>query len=282
MNSDKISKFKKAEESFRCPICNLALYLDGKSLKCENKHSFDIAKQGYTNLLMNSKKQKLYDKSSFENRRLILESGFYDHILKEIVDFIDKNQINKILDIGCGEGYYSNCINQMSSKDLDIYSFDISKDSIVLASKGDNSNSVKYFVSDLADIAIQDSSIDCILDIFSPANYKEFKRILKNDAFLLKVIPGENHLKEIREKVKDKLNKEIYSNLEIIKCFEESFQILDHKKTSATYKLSSKERDSLIHMTPLLFNIDTDEIDWSDVRDITIDAEILIAKKKLD
>ncbi|MEG0250959.1 MAG: methyltransferase domain-containing protein [Peptostreptococcus sp.] len=279
MNNDKIKRFENADETFRCPICRSYLKLKEKSLKCENNHSFDIAKQGYINLLMNSKKQKLYDKSSFENRRLILENGFYDHILKEILLFLNNNSINKVLDIGCGEGFYSNKISQLSSRALEIFAFDIAKDSIVLATKEDSDRSVKWFVSDLADLPIQNSSIDCILDIFSPANYNEFNRILKDDGFLLKIVPGENHLKEIRARVKDKLNKEDYSNKDVINCFEESFKIIDHKKVSASYKLSTEERHALIHMTPLLFNIDMEKIDWNDMSSITIDAEMLIGKK---
>lgn len=281
MNNDKIKRFENTEDVFRCPICRSHLKLKEKSLKCENNHSFDIAKQGYINLLMNSKKQKLYDKSSFENRRLILENGFYDHILKEILVFLKNNSISKILDIGCGEGYYSNKIDQLSPQSLEIFSFDIAKDSIVLATKEDLRHSIRWFVSDLADLPIQDYSMDCILDVFSPANYNEFNRILRDDGFLLKIVPGENHLKEIRAKVKNKLNKEDYSNKSVINCFEESFKIIDHKKISANYRLSEHEREALIHMTPLLFNIDTNDINWDDITNITIDAEMLIGRKKV-
>ena len=57
--------------------------------------------------------------------------------------------------------------------------------------------------------------MDILLDIFSPANYGEFRRVLSKDGILIKVIPTENHLKEIRQKVQDQLTNKDYSNQDI-------------------------------------------------------------------
>ena len=37
--------------SFSCPVCGKILFIEQKNYKCENGHCFDIAKQGYVNLL---------------------------------------------------------------------------------------------------------------------------------------------------------------------------------------------------------------------------------------
>ena len=49
--------------------------------------------------------------------------------------------------------------------------------------------------------------LEMFLDIFSPANYGEFRRVLSKDGILIKVVPTENHLKEIRQMVQEQLTK---------------------------------------------------------------------------
>ena len=272
----KVKKFCE-NKIIICPYCSSILNLENRSLVCENKHCFDIAKQGYVNLLSNSKKYENYSKTNFENRHNVLESGMYDNILDFIIEYIAKfpNSEN-ILDVACGEGYYSKKISSEMNKN--IYAFDISKESIIIASKSDKLGLVKWFVSDLSNISVKDLSFDFILDIFSPANYEEFKRILKPDGYLIKVIPGKNHIIEIREKVKNKLKHSEYSNKAVIECFSESFQLLHKENISYKYKVTNTILNSLVNMTPLLFNIDKKSINWCDITEITIDAEILIGK----
>lgn len=80
----------------------------GNSLLCSNKHCFDISKLGYVNFALNQKQSKHYSRTSFESRMDILEKGYYSHILTEITHILSKlENITTILDVGCGEGYYS-------------------------------------------------------------------------------------------------------------------------------------------------------------------------------
>lgn len=277
MNKQKIIRFEDSERIFKCPVCMEALYLRDKSLLCKNKHCFDISKHGYINFILNAKSQKDYNKNSFQNRRIILERGIYNHILKEIIDFLnDTSSISRVLDVGCGEGFYANQIYQSTNKE--VCAFDISKESIQLAAKRDTSNSVKWFVADLAHLPMKNQSVDCILDIFSPANYCEFHRILTPDGYLVKIIPGDGHLKELREKAREYLKNKDYSNQQIVNYFENHFSTICRKKITAQYEISANEREALINMTPLLFNVNKENIDWTEINHITIEAEILIGR----
>lgn len=38
----------------RCPNCHAELKREGKAFRCRNGHSFDVARQGYVNLLVNA------------------------------------------------------------------------------------------------------------------------------------------------------------------------------------------------------------------------------------
>ena len=279
MLSPKLQRFAAGQLLFSCPICQQDLQLVDSSLQCPQGHSYDLAKFGYVNLAPQAKASQNYDKSSFEQRHLILESGFYQHILDEILIILKENKdLHTLLDIGCGEGYYARHIQTKTS--TDVYAFDLSKASIQLASKQDKRQVVKWFVADLAHLPIQNQKIDGILDIFSPANYQEFERVLSSHGLLIKVIPNHDHLQEIRQLVQEQLQKKDYSNQKVLEHFEEHFELIEKINTRQTLALNEEEREALLAMTPLLFHIKTDQIDWTQLNNITISATILVGKKK--
>ena len=273
----KLQRFASAT-AFACPICRENLTLVESSLKCENRHSFDLAKFGYVNLAPQIKQSANYDKENFQNRQQILEAGFYQAILEAVSDLLSNSKNAKtILDIGCGEGFYSRKL-QERHPDKTFYAFDISKDSVQIAAKSEPNWAVNWFVGDLARLPIKDASMDILLDIFSPANYGEFRRVLSKDGILIKVIPTKNHLKEIRQKVQDQLTNKDYSNQDIKNHFQNNFTILSSKTTSLTKPITAEQLQALLSMTPLLFHIDQTKIDWSQLTEITIEAEILVGK----
>ena len=273
----KLQRFASAT-AFACPICQENLTLVESSLKCNNRHSFDLAKFGYVNLAPQIKQSANYDKENFQNRQQILEAGFYQAILDAVSDLLASSKTTKtILDIGCGEGFYSRKL-QERHPDKIFYAFDISKDSVQIAAKSEPNWAVNWFVGDLAHLPIKDASMDILLDIFSPANYGEFRRVLSKDGILIKVIPTENHLKEIRQKVQDQLTNKDYSNQDIKNHFQEHFTILSSQTASLTKTITADQLQALLSMTPLLFHIDQTKIDWSQLTEITIEAEILVGK----
>lgn len=273
----KLQRFASAT-AFACPICQENLTLLETSFKCYNRHSFDLAKFGYVNLAPQIKQSANYDKENFQNRQQILEAGFYQNILKGISDILATKPSSKtVLDIGCGEGFYSRKL-QESHSDKTFYAFDISKDSVQIAAKSEPNWAVNWFVSDLARLPVKDASMDILLDIFSPANYGEFRRVLSKDGILIKVIPTENHLKEIRQMVQDQLTNKDYSNQDIKEHFQEHFNIQSSQTASLTKPITAEQRQALLSMTPLLFHVDQTKIDWTQLTEITIEAEILVGK----
>ena len=273
----KLQRFASAT-AFACPICQKNLTLVESSLKCNNRHSFDLAKFGYVNLAPQIKQSANYDKENFQNRQQILEAGFYQAILEGVSDLLEANPSAKtVLDIGCGEGFYSRKLQETHS-DKTFYAFDISKDSVQIAAKSEANWAVNWFVGDLARLPLQDASMDILLDIFSPANYGEFRRVLSKDGILIKVIPTKNHLKEIRQTVQDQLTKKDYSNQDIKDHFQEHFTILSSQTASLTKTITAEQLQTLLSMTPLLFHVDQTKIDWSQLTEITIEAEMLVGQ----
>ncbi|VRY45746.1 23S_rRNA m1G745 methyltransferase [Streptococcus pneumoniae] len=273
----KLQRFASAT-AFACPICQENLTLLETNFKCCNRHSFDLAKFGYVNLAPQIKQSANYDKENFQNRQQILEAGFYQAILDAVSDLLASSKTTiTILDIGCGEGFYSRKL-QESHSEKTFYAFDISKDSVQIAAKSEPNWAVNWFVGDLARLPIKDASMDILLDIFSPANYGEFRRVLSKDGILIKVIPTENHLKEIRQRVQDQLTNKEYSNQDIKEHFQEHFTILSSQTASLTKTITAEQLHALLSMTPLLFHVDQSKIDWSQLTEITIEAEILVGK----
>ena len=105
---------------------------------------------------------------------------------------------------------------------------------------------------------------------------------MTKQGLLIKVIPTSQHVQEIRKKVAGQLQKQDYSNQDILDHFETSFEILEQKEVTVTYPINEIQKEALIGMTPLLFHINQEEIDWSDLTEITISATILIGKSKKD
>lgn len=273
----KLQRFASAT-AFACPICQENLTLLETNFKCCNRHSFDLAKFGYVNLAPQIKQSANYDKENFQNRQQILEAGFYQAILDAVSDLLASSKTTTtILDIGCGEGFYSRKL-QESHSEKTFYAFDISKDSVQIAAKSEPNWAVNWFVGDLACLPIKDANMDILLNIFSPTNYGEFRRVLSKDGILIKVIPTENHLKEIRQRVQDQLTNKEYSNQDIKEHFQEHFTILSSQTASLTKTITAEQLQALLSMTPLLFHVDQSKIDWSQLTEITIEAEILVGK----
>ena len=277
MNQNILSIFKNHSRYYRCPICNSNLELAGQSMICPSRHTFDIAKQGYLNLLMKKKTFDNYDKISFQSRKIILEKGYYNHVLEVVAELLRSTEsCTSVLDVGCGEGFYSRKLSAITGKD--IVAFDISKESVQIAAKADLEHHVSWFVGDLSDLPIADSAIDCILNIFTPANYGEFQRVLSDNGMLIKVVPGSDHLIEFRRLVRDHLRNKDFSNEQVVECFQDNFSLISRTKVSKTFELPEEDCRIFAEMTPLFFNVDKQQLDLSAISSLTVEAEILVGK----
>ena len=165
-----------------CPKCHQQLHLENKTLKCENNHCYDISKRGYINLLLNPDKATNNpgdSKESLVARKAYLNKGYYDPILNQVITCIDefKHQDDlSILDLGCGEGYYTQGLKK-HFENSDIYGLDISKIAIDMATR--YRKDVTWLVGNSKNIPILDHSLDFICALFTVVNQDELKRALK-------------------------------------------------------------------------------------------------------
>lgn len=243
----------------KCPICGSDMEAHNqKSIICEQKHCFDLAKSGYINFLLQGSKTE-YDKEQFKSRNIICSSGFFTPLEEEISALIinEFNHTNsdliRILDAGCGEGSHLariiNSLNVGFPRQLHGIGIDISKEGIQMAAKNHPYHS--WCVGDLAQLPFKNKTFNIILNILSPANYAEFNRIIKPQGVLIKVIPDSNYLQELRAILFDKTDKQTYSNEKVKKLFEKNFNLIDEQSISYQVKMEKGNLEHLIKMTPL-------------------------------
>lgn len=294
---NRIDKFYDIKNLLQCPICGKKIRFHAGGLVCKKEHRFDISSKGYVNFLQASKPLKGYDKEFFQCRRRIFEAGYYDHIVDGVTEMVcrgikdrsaaasEKNpdghpllQPLTVVDAGCGEGFYSLALSQrLGERNAQVLAFDIASDAVKTAAKSDGA--VKWMVADITNIPLKDGMADCILDVFTPANYGEFSRILAEDGLVIKVIPGAGHMRQLREAASEQLRHKNYSNEEVLDYFLERFELVERFTVSKTLPVSGGLLEDLVRMTPLLFDVEKAALDLSAVTEITVEGEIVAARK---
>jgi 23S rRNA (guanine745-N1)-methyltransferase len=260
------------------------------SLVCAEKgHCYDLSKHGYINLAPAQGKTK-YEATLFEARRSIFRDGFYDPVLAELEAIIQEHspKAEVLLDAGCGEGFFAagllhgnspeaGSLNAFTFKNKyeQVFAIDIEKTAILMAAKAYRGAAVKWIVGDLANIPLRDSSADLLLNILAPANYGEFLRVLKPGGLIVKAIPGEGYLRELREL----FGKNDYSNQRVADRFRESVAPVAERRLTYTLPVTEAQAADFARMTPLAFHATRDTEHAPAISHITIDMEFLIGRK---
>ena len=245
---------KNALSCLRCPLCGGTLEQRGKSLFCPKNHCHDIAKQGYVNLAP-AQKGTFYKKELFESRAKVFEAGVFAPVVEAIGEALDRHVPGKapvILDAGCGEGYYLRSV--CPERAMTRIGFDIAKEAVQLAAK--TSKDCTFFVGDLAKIPVGDGLCDAVLDVFTPANYREFGRVLKEDGLLIKLAPRAGYLKELREAARDQLRHAAYDGGQVESYAKAHMHMLEQRTITYTLPVDGELAFHLARMTPMLAGID--------------------------
>ena len=233
-----------------CPKCKNELCLSGKSLVCQNNHCYDLAKEGYVNLLSTNKSGSLIgdNRDMAISRRDFLNKGYFSSLAEALKNELGSLKLSypRVLDICCGEGYYSSyLIERCQGK---YWGFDISKEMIRLAAK--RKSKVTYFVANMTDIPINSECIDFAFHLFAPFYESEFYRVLKNGGILISVTPGKDHLFSLKKVLYDTP----YQNDEAPPQTN-NLNLIEQKKVFSRIFLDSNDDiQSLFKMTPYYYH----------------------------
>ena len=239
---------------YQCPVCGEPLERDNRLWRCSNNHTFDISREGYVNLLLaHQKKSKNAGDSKMmvDCRRRFLNQGYYDPLPLAIAANLTKLAPDVpfvLLDIGCGEGYYSNTLLQQLPQ-CQMWGVDISKPAIAAAAK--RYNEIEFFVASSYRLPISDQSVDVALKIYAPVDLAEVSRVVANNGYFISVIPGRNHLYELKELIYD--TPQHHDELEDVP---EGFVSIDRIEICKHITLDNNEHiKDLLAMTPYYWHI---------------------------
>jgi len=234
---------------YRCPLCQQTLTLVGPSYCCPSNHNFDLAKQGYVNLLpvqFKHSKAPGDNKAMVQARRAFLDQGFYQPLLDKMLTLYNEyaDITAAVFDAGCGEGFYT---QQHKKQENSIYGVDISKETIKIAAK--RYPECHFSVATLSDLPFNNEHFSWLYSVYAPILETEFTRVLKKDGYLLTVTPAENHLFELKTLIYRQANQHD-ANKKAIKAL----TLVTEQRLSYLMPLDNNEdRLNLLAMTPFAF-----------------------------
>ncbi len=265
---------------FSCPVCGEKLIGADKSLKCKNAHSFDIARQGYVNLLLSqssSLKRHGDDRLMVSARSDFLDKGYYDNLVSAVIKNLRTFGSEKMtaVDLGCGEGWYTSKVAD-AFPDAHIGGIDISK--YALMKCAGRSKNISAAVASIFDLPIASRYCDAVMTIFAPYSESEIKRILKKDGLWLRAYPLERHLMGLKASVYEKP----YSN-DVDRSVPDSFVLLNREEIK--YRIFLENNDDVLNlfkMTPYFYKTgrrDQEKLLMLDSLDTEVEFGLDIYKK---
>lgn len=234
-----------------CPICGGSLCREDRCYRCENRHSFDIARQGHVNLLPVQQKKSLHPGDTREqvlSRRAFLEAGFYAPIADTLCQTaLELGAKGPILDIGCGEGYYSSRL--AAAMNAELTGLDISKEAVRCAAA--KYKDALWICGTAAHLPVPDHSAGVITSLFALTMAEEFRRVLASDGLYFQVLAAQDHLLGLKSIIYPELKlKEKDSVPEL-----PGFRLVKTVPIRFEFTVAGEQVQNLLSMTPHVYRI---------------------------
>ncbi|WP_445497585.1 23S rRNA (guanine(745)-N(1))-methyltransferase [Photorhabdus sp. SF281] len=246
--------------SYQCPLCYQPLLLTRQQWRCENNHQFDCAKEGYVNLMPVQYKRSKEPGDSpemMQSRRAFLDSGYYQPLQQRVSELLEKylpENADSLLDIGCGEGYYTAAVEERLSKgrNLNIYGLDVAKIAVRYGAK--RYPSVSFCVASSHRLPFADKSLAGVLRIYAPCKAEELARVIQSQGIVLTVTPGPRHLYQLKELIYQSIHLHPLKTEQVA-----GFELITDESLSYPMKLDGIQAYHLLQMTPFAWRA-TEEV----------------------
>lgn len=234
-----------------CPICGNLLTKQDKSYRCEKGHSFDIARQGHVNLLPVQNKRSLNPGDTAQqvvSRRAFLDGGFYEPIRQALCDLAkDHGCHGPILDVGCGEGYYSAGLSE--ALEAELLGLDISKEAVRYAAG--RYKAATWICASAAHLPVKDGCVGLLTSLFALTMAEEFHRVLCAEGAFIQVLAAEDHLLGLKNIIYPELHhKEKFTTPEVT-----GFRLVESRPLRFTFTVEGEQVQNLLSMTPHVYRI---------------------------
>ena len=243
--------------AYCCPLCQQPLAHQGNSLSCEQGHQFDYAKEGYINLLpvqYKKSKQPGDNQDMVQARRRFLSAGHYQFLrqaLAERVAALHQSDTG-VIDMGCGEGYYTHELANQLQENAQVYGIDIAKPAVRYGAK--RYNNCEFVVASSKQIPLNTGSASVVTSVFAPIFAEESARLLTPQGYLVVASPGPKHLAELKEIIYNEVRE--HQQVDTPTGFTRSAEQL----LSQTLTLSGEQARDLALMTPFAWKFSVEQL----------------------
>ena len=238
-----------------CPVCGQTLVREDRCWQCHNRHSFDIARQGYVNLLTVDRRHARRPgdtKEMVAARKAFLDGGFYAPIAAAVQRLAVPLAPKSVLDAGCGEGYYLTKL-QEALPETEFAGIDISKDAVRFAAV--RNKQALWLTGTAAALPFGDGSFDGILSMFALTVEREFARVLRPNGWYLQVFAGPEHLMGLKQIIYP----EILRKEKVLHADLEGFRLEQSEVLEFAFELEAQDQvRNLLSMTPHFWRISKD------------------------
>lgn len=269
---EKLYQAAEGVNALRCPVCGGSLTRVGDDFACEKRHRVNVNRKGCLNFL-SAPVDSCYDAALFQARRRVFAAGCYQPVAEALEAMLPQGE-QRLLDAGCGDGWYLNALLQKHA-DWQGAGVDISRDAILQAT--DQPCTALWCVGDLRKLPFRSGAFTAILDVLTPANYEEFRRVLAPDGLLLKVYPGSGYLREIRAA----RGMEPYAEGQVEAYLREKAQVVEERRVTVSHRVTPELWRDFVWMTPLNQDLTDEEkeaLAQRPAETVTVDLHIAAVK----
>ncbi|HKY89402.1 MAG TPA: methyltransferase domain-containing protein [Nevskiaceae bacterium] len=231
---------------FICPLCREALQQEPTRWCCARGHSFDVAREGYVNLLPVQHKNSREPGDALDSlqaRRAFLEAGHYAPLRDALVAQAALHAPRHALDVGCGEGWYTGALATVAGT---VVGLDIAKPAIRLAAR--RYPRITWLVGSGVSLPIADGTVDVATSVFSQLYPNELHRVLAPGGQAIVVTPAPDHLWALREGLFEEVRP--HAPDKFLTGLDPLFDLRERLEVRAPLRLGQDAIRQLVLMTP--------------------------------
>lgn len=232
-----------------CPVCRLPLARQPSLWSCGQGHSFDVAREGYVNLLLAQHKNSPEpgdNPGMVSARREFLDAGHYRPLRDAVLEMLAPQRAQTLLDVGCGEGYYTAALTAVAQE---VIGLDIAKPAIRLAAR--RMRELTWLVASGASLPFADGAIDVVSNLFTQLHVQEMHRVLSPTGQVLVATPAPDHLWSLRAGLFEEVR--AHEPDKFLADFAPRFELVDRREVRCALDLTQAALRQLLEMTPYVW-----------------------------